>query len=100
MGALPVELRGSNAAGTPRFPKQGEGFWVAQGGERLSWEARRTLGHFAGIGNPARENGLLCQTRFPKTTPKERKLALLGANSSIYVLFQEISMISPSNQDQ
>src|SRR5271166_1086672 len=40
--------------GHPQIPQnRGEGFWVAQGGERLSWEARRALGHFAGIGDPA-----------------------------------------------
>jgi hypothetical protein len=87
MGALPVELRGSHAAGTPGFPKQGEGFWVAQGGERLSWEARRTLGHFAGIGDPARENGLLCQTRFPKTTPKERKNWLFPGGMTVFTSY-------------
>jgi hypothetical protein len=87
MGALPVELRGSDAAGTPRFPKQGERLWVAQGGERLSWEARRTLGHFAGIGDPARENGLLCQTRFPKTTPKERKNWFFSGGMTVFTFY-------------
>jgi hypothetical protein len=91
MGALPVELRGSDAAGTPRFPKQGEGFWVAQGGERLSWEARRTLGHFAGIGDPARENGLLCQTRFPKTTPKERNWLFSGGMTVFTSCFRKLA---------
>jgi hypothetical protein len=63
--------------------KQGEGFWVAQGGERLSWEARRTLGHFAGGCRPGLSKRAAVPIPLLKTAPKERNLALFGDNDII-----------------